>query len=478
MAEVDIGKKGETWFVQQANNCDLLAHSPNNGDQNGWDFFIEHPQGLPGSIHSGLRLRSLVQVKTTSPKYNVPKLKLSALIKLAETPIPAFVLHLQHDGDSVVKSQLYHIGPEVVKFAALRKALHPTNNPDVALKESWANLHFRHVQDYHQVMIDVCREAGGYHLYTFTKIAQAESAGFDLRNAAASSGHVKFNDPVILAPTFLGRTVLKHDRFGLTTEQVDARLTVELSPFEKRDWKSADLVARVGDVTATLLNQTLEVHRDDAGAPVRLNITGDAVALDFDFVSGRSCLALKIDNVPRPIESLMHSLKWMMALHDKTSELLVRVNNETVINLGELSLEGHRNVFYHHWQFCKAISMAFQEQYGPSSCLTTFAEVADAIMSNIKTFLDMFDSSSVFVDEPWWDKGMPRHKHGTLVFKDHQISASSKLYVERAEVKDNGYMLHLSDAHIRAGSILSRTINSELAVAQTEEFDASSHFNM
>lgn len=454
MDEVDIGKKGETWFVQEANNSDLLAHSPSNGDQNGWDFFVEHPKGPPGGLHSGLRLRSLIQVKTTSPQYKVPKLKLSALIKLAETPIPAFVLHLHHDGRKVVGAQLYHINSEVMKFAAVRKSLNPGKNPDVAFKASWKIQNFFSIEDYNRIMLDVCREAGGYHIYTHAKISQAESVGFDMANYPVLSKQIRppfRNACLSMEPQ---KVTLCQDRFDLTKEDVVAELALDLPAVSEFSPASTNLTVSVGSTSATLCDQAVTLVRDEKGELARIDISGDTARVNIDLLTGRCILKLEIDNVERPIEGLMHRLKWLMLLHDKESRLTIGHENLCFAQFNNLGLDGHRNIFFHPMLFAKSVSTAIYEQFGPTSVSTTFSEIVDGIHENFKVFRDLYSNNVIVPDDDSWFEGMGYIKNGLFNFKGFEILTSTVGSVKNVKPVSGGVELELANVSFSGAKLL------------------------
>lgn len=175
--EVDIGTKGESWFTLAANNVGLRAHRPTNGDMQGWDHVVEHPV-IPGSLFKGRsRIKSMVQVKTTAPKFRKPKIGLVALLKLVEADLPCFLLHLHHNGDDVVSQKLYHVDRAMINAALLQERearleieknikATPLNKRDFKFGRDINPLtDFESVNDYHSIVVQIAQEYGGIAKY-------------------------------------------------------------------------------------------------------------------------------------------------------------------------------------------------------------------------------------------------------------------------------------------------------------------------
>jgi hypothetical protein len=178
--EIDIGRKGESWFANEANRRNLRAQRPDNGDVNGWDYLVEHPV-MPASIFtSRTRVKSFVQIKTTSPQYRTPVLSLTAMMKLVETELPAFVLHLHYQDSDVVDQWLYHVDFDLMEKAMLLDRVareeieknpdaRPLNKRDFRFAKGSHIARYGGIESYDTLVTDIATQYGGVGKYMSKK---------------------------------------------------------------------------------------------------------------------------------------------------------------------------------------------------------------------------------------------------------------------------------------------------------------------
>ena len=186
--EIDIGCKGESWFVYQANRINVRAQRPTNGDVYGWDYLLEHQPRKESILQARVRQKSFVQLKTTSAPYETPRLKLSAMLKLVETDIPSFVLHLHYDGNDVVGQWLYHVSDEVMDEAMLKARIaerkletdpdaKKLNQIDFQFRKKWRIPSYESVADYEPTVFAIVDAAGGSDHYVTNKKSRRDNFG-------------------------------------------------------------------------------------------------------------------------------------------------------------------------------------------------------------------------------------------------------------------------------------------------------------
>jgi len=122
-----VGQMAEAYLTKWATQIGV-AHNTSEIDQGGWDHFIEFPLGSlredVSSVPFDLRpspLKCLVQVKGKDSSPGFVSLNLKNWKHLTGTPLPAYLLVLEFDGqDDPQQEYVVHIGREEVRRTAKR----------------------------------------------------------------------------------------------------------------------------------------------------------------------------------------------------------------------------------------------------------------------------------------------------------------------------------------------------------------------
>jgi hypothetical protein len=108
-----VGNKGEAIFADWCADEGISAvrSSP---DVNGWDYFVEFAPEIDVSCprdHQKSLVKALVQVKATDKKRKSVPAKLSALQKLVDADMPAFIVHIAYSHNRMpISAMILHIG--------------------------------------------------------------------------------------------------------------------------------------------------------------------------------------------------------------------------------------------------------------------------------------------------------------------------------------------------------------------------------
>ncbi len=136
-----LGELAQDEFKRWCTACEMIA-SPPKPDRMGWDFFVEwepnHPNE-PLDRQNNLP-KVFVQVKATASriKSKTVSAKVSALKKLVDTELPAFIICLQYKGQKLTSAQLLHVGQREIekilkKTRETEKRSHLTHKASLSL---------------------------------------------------------------------------------------------------------------------------------------------------------------------------------------------------------------------------------------------------------------------------------------------------------------------------------------------------------
>ena len=135
----DLSEMGESTLRLWASQVGIAANK-SDPDETGWDFLLELPWPLHQSDTIALPLdriprpiQSFVQVKSSDGRPKGWQVKLSNWVRLVESPIPAFFLILEFDGEqNCQQAYLVHIGDKYITRALKRlRELSPEREPHV-----------------------------------------------------------------------------------------------------------------------------------------------------------------------------------------------------------------------------------------------------------------------------------------------------------------------------------------------------------
>lgn len=141
-----VGRIGERWLETELERTGYVVNRVGD-DRAGWDFVVESPPEAAGDappsapLHRPVfPLRARIQVKTRRDRSQAGKgrsvdVRLSNLLRLAETPDPAFVVVVELDHDTPARVFVVHIDGPLVR-SVLEQRWHVENRPGKTLHRS------------------------------------------------------------------------------------------------------------------------------------------------------------------------------------------------------------------------------------------------------------------------------------------------------------------------------------------------------
>lgn len=219
----------------------------------GWDFFVEfEPDELPGVPHDmrpGMK-KALVQIKSTDSRQTSVAAKLSALKRLVDTDLPAFILHMEFDNEQhPTRLRLLHIDRNEIESVqrAVRQTEHlghvNFNRVNHRLSLDHAKILALDGSDAGDAIYEVIPEEP--HKYGIAKSEFRSTCGFDEKSIMGGFNLATGLTERDLAHLLVGRTpklelskfVVQRSRFGLSLagdrlEWEEGELSVEIEPFQ------------------------------------------------------------------------------------------------------------------------------------------------------------------------------------------------------------------------------------------------------
>lgn len=135
----DLASMGESTLRLWASQVGIAANK-SDPDETGWDFLLELPWPLDQSETIALPLdrvprpvQSFVQVKSSDGRPERWPVKLSNWVRLIESPLPAFFLVLEFDGEQTCqRAYLVHVGDKYITRVLKRlRELSSESEPDL-----------------------------------------------------------------------------------------------------------------------------------------------------------------------------------------------------------------------------------------------------------------------------------------------------------------------------------------------------------
>jgi hypothetical protein len=115
--ERNLGKMGETQFVYLCNTVDITCTKPEE-DKYGWDYYLEFPNEYVKTISKDKQkspIECKVQIKSTDKNDFKLSVKLSAMFRLVQANMPAFISFLHFNKtNNIQEMYLVHIDENII----------------------------------------------------------------------------------------------------------------------------------------------------------------------------------------------------------------------------------------------------------------------------------------------------------------------------------------------------------------------------
>lgn len=124
MMKGNLGRMGETYFNNMCSTVNLTCNGSNE-DNTGWDFVVEFPHGFdkaPLADKAPATKEFKVQVKATNDVKRKLAIKMSNLMRLCTTPMPAFIVFIEYNNKPQPEEiYLVHIDKDII-YHVLKRA--------------------------------------------------------------------------------------------------------------------------------------------------------------------------------------------------------------------------------------------------------------------------------------------------------------------------------------------------------------------
>uniref|UniRef100_A0A9E7ZTK9 DUF4365 domain-containing protein n=1 Tax=Bosea sp. NBC_00436 TaxID=2969620 RepID=A0A9E7ZTK9_9HYPH len=252
----DVGELGQDHFKVWCTDNGLSAVSA-KPDRFGWDFFVEFEPEIDADVpldSQGDLIKALVQVKATesSSSPRSVRVKLSALKRLIDTHLPAFLAHLEYrpGQQRPIRARLLHIGPTQIE--QILKKIRQTekegridiNNVKMSLPLDEAVEIAPEATNLRDLIRSVCLSSP--EEYAATKAALRKSCGYDRHSVTASFSLAEGVGEDAMVDLMLGYVphlpingmTVTQSRFGITLDKDIKRvgsgqMSVEVKPFQR-----------------------------------------------------------------------------------------------------------------------------------------------------------------------------------------------------------------------------------------------------
>jgi hypothetical protein len=339
----DIGEMGQDHFKLWCtdNGLSAVAAKP---DRFGWDFFVEFEPEIDSDLpldRQGDLVKTLAQIKATeaasSPRS--VSVKLSALKRLIDTPLPAFLAHIEYrkGQQKPARARLLHVGPTQIE-QVLRKIRQTEKEGRLDIQNVRMSLPLDEAMEIaldgtnlRDLMRSVCLSSP--EEYATTKASLRKSCGYDRNSIIVSFLFAEGMTENSMVDLMLGYApdlpiegaTVTTSRFGISLDKEtrhigSGRMSVEVKPFRRGKVR----------VLAPGRSQgpTLDIDVFAPGIPGlsdeerRIRLKNDFIDIALHFGQGRCTIRFNIDpDVKLPIDQLANVLAFGVALADSGAVL-------------------------------------------------------------------------------------------------------------------------------------------------------------
>ncbi len=332
----DIGELGQDHFKLWCtdNGLSAVAAKP---DLFGWDFFVEfEPEIDPelGLDSQGELAKALVQIKATessSPMRSV-SVKLSAIKRLIDTPLPAFITHIEYrkGQQQPVRARLLHIGPTQIE-QVLRKLRHTEKEGRLDIQNVRMSLNLAEAMEValdgtnlRELMRSVFLSSPAE--YATTKASLRKSCGYDRNSIVVSFLFAEGMTETSMVDLMLGYApdlpiegaTVTTSRFGISLDKEtkrigSGRMSVEVKPFSRGKVRVVSPGRSQGP--------TLDIDVFAPGIPClsdeqrRIRLKNEFLDISLNFGQGRCTVRFCIEpDASLPIDQLANALAFGVGL--------------------------------------------------------------------------------------------------------------------------------------------------------------------
>lgn len=332
----DIGEIGQDHFKLWCtdNGLSAVAAKP---DRFGWDFFVEFEPEVVSNLpldSQGDLIKTLAQVKATETASATRSVnaKLSALKRLIDTPLPAFLAHIEYrkGQQQPVRARLLHIGPTQIE-QVLRKIRQTEKEGRLDIQNVRMSLSLDEAMqialdgtNLRDLMRSVCLSSPDK--YATTKAGLRKSCGYDQNSIVVSFLFAEGMTENSMVDLMLGYApdlpiegaTVTTSRFGISLDKDtrrigSGRMSVEVKPF--RRGKVRILAPGRSD------GPTLDIDVFAPGIPGlsdgerRIRLKNDFLDIALHFGQGRCNIRFGIQpDAKLPIDQLAHALAFGVGL--------------------------------------------------------------------------------------------------------------------------------------------------------------------
>lgn len=339
----DIGEMGQDHFKLWCtdNGLSAVAAKP---DRFGWDFFVEFEPEIDSDLpldSQGDLVKTLAQIKATesasSPRS--VSVKLSALKRLIDTPLPAFLAHIEYrkGQQQPVRARLLHIGPTQIE-QVLRKIRQTEKEGRLDIQNVRMSLPLDEAMEIaldgtnvRDLMRSVCLSSP--EDYATTKASLRKACGYDENSIVVSFLFAEGMTENSMVDLMLGYApdlpiegaTVTTSRFGISldkdTKRIGSgRMSIEVKPFRRGKIR----VLAPGQAHGP----TLDIDVFAPGIPGlsdgerRIRLKNDFLDIELHFGQGRCTIRFNIEPDTRlPVDQLAHALAFGVGLAETGSTL-------------------------------------------------------------------------------------------------------------------------------------------------------------
>lgn len=336
----DIGKMGESTFLNFCNQVDITAN-PSNVDRFGWDYILEFPHkdsSLPIDMQD-MPIECKVQVKATDTNSGKYQIKLSAMHSLVKYKYPAFICFINYNKQiEPFEMFLVHIDEKII--TQVLKSVRKNEIKNKALHKAKVTIHY---DESHKLQKLTGKElkvhiekyiVHGMDNYIKNKMKLLKTVGFD-EQPISMKFTLKNASLMDIIDTSLG---LKDEYIPIENHNItQSRFNLSM-PFDSELNNSTDLRIKVEAHAKESI--TLVVKKDRYEAPLKyqldlfvspVRVQGKSkmvmknknLTFIVDFITNEYDFIFKFEpEEPYTLSELYHNLKLINIIKNNNSEVL------------------------------------------------------------------------------------------------------------------------------------------------------------
>lgn len=404
----DLGELGQNHFrsLCSENSLSAVAAAP---DRHGWDFFVEFDHEIDPSIpldRQGELLKVLVQVKATETATSSVPATLSALKRLVDTNLPAFIAHMEYTKGrhSPSRVRILHIGRmEIEKILHRVRKAESKGRTDINKIKMHLPLADAHNIDVEGDHLKQCIQAAANRNlvpYAEWKSKTRNSCGYDGKSITIS---FDFGDGIggkEIVSLMLGETpflpingaIIKKSRFGISLENDtdhigSAQLRIDVTP---RDRGSITVINPKNKHRTSMEVDVFVPNfpgiKDDEK---RIRLSNNFIDLNISLGTEICNLSFNIDPDMRlTIERLSEALAFGAALNEIGAHLEFKIGASKAAVLTNFEGLPTTNFYWKAMhEFTEFLCLALFKHRRGSRVEVTLNEVSEAFESNREMFL-------------------------------------------------------------------------------------------